>query len=179
MKSKAVCPPELLGKRGVVTLVCEKRYCTDNRVTDKRIKTRQITPRGGVVVGQRTIKEGKMRRDYAGEDPYFDATLHKTVLLVVFWPTLKPVYVPVEGFRQDDKAKLCSPAKEAFDRQIRADEHGLRLFRTEMKIVAQNSPRNAKGQFIKQTDEEKRAIYRALDANAQKMLAEKRGKLTE
>jgi hypothetical protein len=68
--------------------------------------------RAGWVVGFRTLRNGHMcQNDYDSTDEVWFQPSHSIeCVLVAFWPTMKPVKVPLDGFRVDPSARPGAPS---------------------------------------------------------------------
>ena len=106
-------------------------------------------PTAGWVVGARWLQTGVYVPAIGGPfDEVCDpAYLHETAkrtpaLCVAFWPTKKPVFVPVDGFRFNSNAEPVSPAQKVVwseqDRKIYSE-------------MAKEAPRDRYGRFVKVT----------------------------
>ena len=104
--------------------------------------------RVGMVVGYRTVYEGKIKSpNYNPEDfvpGYLEVTKSIKVLLVCFWPTYKPVLVLPEDVvtdiaHTDNMAEYLRPTFRPWSEKDRAEE---RKYAAEMK-------RDSKGRWIK------------------------------
>ena len=76
-------------------------------------------PRSGWIVGFRSVQEGHF--DYTpydeegGQVPYLHQIGRVQAVQVCYWPTMKPVLVPMDGFDSVDHGEPVSPAKWAWD----------------------------------------------------------------
>ena len=110
-------------------------------------KPNPIEPRAGWLVGWRTLQNGQLKdgyKDYGDPyeppeptGPYLDNVVSVPAACVVFWPTMKPVYVPwdmlVDGGEPKSPAAMC-----------KWDEKDRQYLRDEMRDV----PRDAKGRWL-------------------------------
>jgi len=101
---------KLMGKMVLVNKVLERAngFVSGIDQFSKFWSEREIEPRTGWVVGFRTMQEGYVKpgsNGYHGIDGYHEAepdewrTVRvKKCVLVAFWPTEKPVHVPLDGY---------------------------------------------------------------------------------
>lgn len=98
----------LMGKVATVSKVLERQSSPVGPIgTKSQWKTRSIKKRTGWITGLRWLQSGiripGSHTGYPDEDsyepPYFKQTERPTkCLIVVFWPTEKPVFVPMDGY---------------------------------------------------------------------------------
>ncbi len=151
---------ELLGLMGTQVVVNKElirclKSGSQNYVT-AYWDTKIIPSRTGWVVGVRWVLEGytvpgnrgygydHYGYPYEYESPYFAETGRIKCLLVSFWPTEKPVYVPLDGFWVPEHygfapEPYCSSAPTIAERLLQSEI---------MKKEAKDIPRDAKGRFI-------------------------------
>lgn len=113
--------------------------------------------RAGWIVGLRFLQEGTIVRSRRDEDDGFihdETYLHIENILpaiqVVYWPTMKPVLVPVHNVRQNiqyNAAKPRSPAEWSWMTTTSsiAQNDFINVMRAEMK----DWPRDSKGHWIR------------------------------
>jgi len=126
-------------------------HATLSRVRDERQFTwepsRLEAPRPGWVVGYRWLQNGEripgcgghgLEDDY--DPPYFHEKGPRTpCLLVAFWPTMKPVNVPLESYRRaqaNEKPYLKKQVWTDADRRYASEN-------------TENAPRDERGRFLK------------------------------
>jgi hypothetical protein len=132
---------ELMGKVVLVNKVYIRTQpmCDDRRLCKKVWQAQEAVGRPGWVVGERWIQNGATKW-YGSDDPpvwHVESCIH--VLLVAYWPTMKPVYVPFDG---------CQPASltvQPYAARCAWSERDREVMRNEMK----GWPRDEKGRWKK------------------------------
>lgn len=112
-------------------------------------QARDVEPRAGWVTGYRTLQEGITLDHY---NRYTDSRTFKVTgtvqcLLVVYWPTMNPVRVPLDGYELGGEPE--SPSVEWKEE-----------YKEDQRKYVQNWPRNEKGQWIphaEMTEEQEKA----------------------
>jgi len=111
---------KLMGTKVLVSKVLERQkgYVSKTSTVNKFWwEQKEIEPRTGWVVGFRTVQEGYVKpgsNGYNGIDGYHEpepdewrTTGVKKCLLVAFWPTEKPVHVPLDGYVRVSRGGRC------------------------------------------------------------------------
>jgi hypothetical protein len=120
--------------------------CDDRRLYKKVWQVQEAAGRPGWIVGERWIQNGATEWSYGGDDPpvwRVKNCVH--VLLVTYWPTLKPVHVPFDGYRPAPLTVQPYPTK------YRWSERDKDVMRNEMK----DWPRDEKGKWVKKCSTKK------------------------
>ncbi len=129
----------LMGKRVTATHVLKRRYRkprSDNVV--ERVPEELPEPRGGWIVGFRHAQNGKVVHN-GWDDPAERLTTDTVPCVMVAWqPTMNPVKVPVDGWREplEDDPDPVSNAYKPTARDIES-----------MKEIAAMQKRDGKGRF--------------------------------
>ena len=123
-------------KMGDIVIVCSEydRHYQDKKI-DYVVKT--VNPRAGWIVGERNIYNGE--RWYEEECGYiFESTKCYRCYLVAYWPTMKPVKVPMNAlYLANGTMEPHSPMNsEPYRRDLRN------------AYKANPFPRDKKGRFI-------------------------------
>ena len=91
---------ELMGKLVLVDWVYKREGEYKDDHAKKCWRRTQAVGRPGWVVGQRHLQQGVTHYGYADEGPTWKQTGPATpCLLVAYWPTMRPVMVPLDGWR--------------------------------------------------------------------------------
>ena len=136
---------ELMGKCVVVVEQLERQVSDDKKVTWLSLP---VKPRVGWVTGIRYKQCGEVvpgsRYVGWGGDVYDPPTFrqYRTVpaLLVVYWPNLNPVLVPLDGFRAATADERPHPSGYQWSERDRED----------LREAMKDTPRDAKGRFVKE-----------------------------
>lgn len=103
---------KLMGKMVLVSKVLERQQSYEkkpDKLVSKWWEEKEIESRTGWVVGFRTLQEGYVKpgspprqmfdgQEDGGDPDEWRTTGVKKCLLVAFWPTEKPVHVPLDGY---------------------------------------------------------------------------------
>jgi len=137
-----------MGKVVTVHTVIEKsRDYETNQV--QWIEKKLEKPKAGWIVGYRTVQNGEYQ-DASLYDPLFgkyEIPPHLQIksttkcVLVAFWPTQKPVYVPLSGYEIGGE-----PKPPYYYSEYPIDDRIREILRQDAKSM----PRDAKGRFIKE-----------------------------
>lgn len=141
----------MMGKLVVVTQRLVRERSDDDRMLGRTwVPVSLPTPRTGWVVGFKWLQNGQIDPGYPGfngidgyeppEPTEFKETGPRTpAMMVCFWPTMKPDFVPMDGYRMAVPGEApTSPAE-----QCPWDERAREVYR---KIAAE-LPRDAMGRF--------------------------------
>lgn len=146
--------PSMMG--GIVTVHSELKRCKyyglepDKKVRVNWDAVRTSPDRAGWVVGERTLQNGIVvhSQNYSDEvEPgYLSVTSTTKAIMVCFWPSMKPVFVPVDGYT--DGGNPVSPSAFHFQ-QLRKHPEVYERLAKELRLAAAEAPRDAKGRFSK------------------------------
>ena len=136
---------ELMGKKVIVSSVWNRRNTGRHSDHTKRGLVRwekkEVKSRAGWIVGFTYLQTGRVVYGYGGEDPTIFKQTDKPVLAVkvVYWPTMKPVFAPLDGCSLDDNA-------EPYFDSYRWTDRDRELMSKDVKMYAK---RDDKGRFTK------------------------------
>ena len=132
---------DLMGKVVLVDRIFKRTYPYDGGVRSefKKVwKAFHADGRPGWVVGERWIQDGATQFGYGDDPPVWKRDGHSLhCLLVAYWPTMKPVRVPFDGYR------LAPPTVQPYRTEMPWTKDQKAEQREEMK----DWPRNEKGQW--------------------------------
>lgn len=103
-----------------------RKWCESEKLPDKgdqivsRWRPEKLDkPRSGWIVGFRSMQEGYVAEGTYDPEEGTERYLHQIgrveAVQVCYWPTVKPVLVPIYGFDSVDHGEPVSPAKWAWD----------------------------------------------------------------
>ena len=151
MKAETKKKLELMGR--IVTVTAEfakeiKSHSYSNLETygrDTFVKwvVKSIEPRAGWVVGFIPVYNGTFT--YADDGAYFDTSGVVPAISVVYWPTMKPVKVPMDCYTLGGLP--VSPSQRSYTQWSTANPDMAELFKQDLRNL--DLPRDAKGRFIK------------------------------
>jgi hypothetical protein len=141
---------DLMGKVGVVRATLEKHK--DGGKLSWERKEREI-PRAGWVVGLRWAPSGVVEKDYGGGGLYEpdhlmyrylkETSPRQPYLLVAYWPTEKPVRVPLDGYFPEVPEYQPYPASGYGEEGVREK------YLEEASKYAKEQKRDERGRFLK------------------------------
>lgn len=139
---------DLMGKVVLVDRVFKRIHPMndDRRLYKKAWQVQKSNGRPGWVVGERWIQNGATEWSYGGDDPPCwkeESRIH--VLLVAYWPTVKPVRVPFDGYR------MAPPTVQPYPTEFKWTENLKDEQRQEMK----DWPRDEKGRWVEKCSTKK------------------------
>lgn len=102
--------------------------------------------RPGWVVGERWLQEGTVSYGYGDEGPFWDRNAGHSIhcLLVTYWPTMKPVRVPLDGYRM--APETCAP--------YLSESAWLTEYKERIRKEMQDWPRDARGRWVRKGGEQ-------------------------
>lgn len=128
---------ELIGK--VVTVKEEVKFFYDDDNKRYCIIVKNENARAGWIVGFRSLREGRIviesNDSFYGSNKYFETTHTVPVVLISYWPTLKPVPVPLDGFELGGEPEVPGNWTEENRKKV-------------SDIVKRKYPRDSKGRFV-------------------------------
>lgn len=148
--------PSMMGS--IVTVSSELKRCKyyglepDKKVRVNWEAVRTSPDRAGWIVGERRLQNGVIVSACGyGEDVdpgYLDVKSVTKAIMVCFWPSMKPVFVPADGYTEGGTP--VSPSAFEFQQMRKHPEVYERLVK-ELRLAAAEAPRDAKGRFRKMT----------------------------
>lgn len=136
---------DLMGKVVLVDRVYKRTHPASDPLSERSGEYKKVWQvvgaqgRPGWIVGERWIQSGATEWSMGGDDPPTwreDERVH--VLLVTYWPTMKPVRVPFDGYR------FARPTVRPYPTRYKWTEWDKEIVRKDMK----NWPRDEKGRWV-------------------------------
>jgi len=137
---------EMCNLMGQVVTV-RQQLCARRQGIQKRWLSEKVPERAGWVVGFTIRMDGQIEQggDFY-KPPYFRETKRTPCLLVAYWPTVKPVPVPLDGYELGG-----TPTPPDFGGWRGINEEALQRYKRELRDDMIRWPRDKKGRWLKQT----------------------------
>lgn len=151
----------LIGAKVVATRRLHRTWPDDNTTTPITWEAEDIEPRTGWIVGFRYLQTGlrdpgyTVRNIWSDDGPEYERPFLKQTgcpipaVQVCFWPTSKPLFVPMDGFRSWQDG---DPEPFPYRRWL-PDEQYRQILRDTMREEMKDWPRE-KGRWVKKTGAE-------------------------
>lgn len=116
----------------------------------RTITRRGIAHRAGWVVGFSWVCEGLVQFDSYVDQRQLDETSRIPCVLVTYWPNMRPVRVPLDGYTYPTDLKPESPSKRDWRIAEERDPDQVRKCKQQMAEYATDMPRDSCGRFVKE-----------------------------